>query len=237
MSRDIQELIKSKYLLYISIILLLINLLLIFGLASFTRIVYAIFFYHVSSAWLSYLSFGISVIFHILYLKTKKVKWSYLGKNSIIVGVFFVGFTLITGSLWFNATSGGYNNIYWQWSDPRQTTTLVLFLVYLAYLLFGNLIDEREKRYKLMAVYGIVIFPTIPLSYLSAILFNSLHPLITPNPGQSGHIYWDLIKIIVLVLNLIALTIFYIYLVQKFVELDENKEKLNRIIQEKLKEV
>lgn len=225
---------KNSIFLIISLSLLIINLFFIFGLTTFSRIVYIIFFYHVSAAWLSYFSFGVSFISHIFYLKQKKMKWSMLGKNSIIVGVFFVAFTLITGSLWFNATSGAYNNIYWQWSDPRQTTTLILFLSYVAYLIFRNFIEDHDKKAKLSAILGIVFFPTVPLSYLSAIIFTSLHPLINPNPGEPGNIYWDSIKLFSLFFNLIAITLLFIYLVRELKELDIAKQNLQKLMQAKL---
>jgi len=225
---------KNYYFLIVSLSLLIINLFLIFGFATFDRIVYVIFFYHVSAAWLSYFSFGVSLISHILYLKQKKMNWSNVGKNSIIVGVFFVAFTLITGSLWFNATSGGYNNIYWQWSDPRQTTTLILLLSYVAYLIFRNFIEEREKKARLSAILGIVFFPTVPLSYFSAIIFTSLHPLI--NPGEPGNIYWDTIKMFSLFFNLIAITFLFIYLVRELNELDLAKQKLQELLQTKMED-
>ena len=164
------------------------------------------------------------------------MKWSRLGKNCVVIGVFFTAVTLITGSLWFNATSGQYKNIFWTWGDARQTTTLVLFISYLSYLIFGNAIEERDQKAKLTSILGIVLFPTIPLSYLSAILFPSLHPRITPNPSQSGYIYWDPIKLFILFFNLIAITILFFYLLQNLVELDKAKENLNEIIQKKLEE-
>ncbi len=224
---------KNQYLLIISLSLLIINLFFIFGLTSFESIVYVIFFYHVSAAWLSYFSFGVSLISHILYLKQKKMNWSNLGKNSIIIGVFFVAFTLITGSLWFNRTTGAYYNLYWQWSDPRQTTTLILLLSYVAYLIFRNFIEEREKKAKLSAILGIVFFPTVPLSYLSAIIFTSLHPLINPEPGN---IYWDPIKLFSLFFNLIAITLLFIYLVRELKELDVAKQNLQVLLQAKMEE-
>ena len=227
---------KNHYILIISLSLLIINLILIFSLASFERVVYIIFFYHVSAAWLSYFSFGVSLVGHLLYLKQKKMNWSNLGKNSVIVGVFFVAFTLITGSLWFNATSGSYTNIYWQWSDARQTTTLILFLSYVAYLIFRNFIEDREKKAKLSAILGIVFFPTVPLSYLSAVIFTSLHPLINPTPGEPGSIYWNSIKLIILFINLIAITILFIYLIRELKELDIAKEKLQETLYTKMEE-
>lgn len=213
--------------------MLLVNALLIFFMVSFDRIIYIIFFYHVPSAWLSYFSFGVSLICHILYLKKKEIKWSLNGKNSVIIGLIFSAFTLISGSLWFNATSGNYNSIYWQWSDYRQTMTLVLFFSFLSLLVFSNMTDERVEKARMTALLGIVLFPMVPLSYFSAIIFSSLHPLITPDPSQSGHIYWDSLKIICLLINLIAITLFYFYSIQQLLEIDMAKEQLERILEEK----
>ncbi|MFW9927965.1 MAG: hypothetical protein ACFFD1_01080, partial [Candidatus Thorarchaeota archaeon] len=68
------------------------------------------------------------------------------------------------------------------------------------------------------------------------LLFNSLHPLINPNPGESGYIYWDPIKIFILLFNLTAMTLLFIYLNREMKILDTSKEELSRIIQIKLKE-
>jgi len=245
MTSKLQQLLRAHLLLIISIAMLLFNLSLILLLTAFNfivwsepvnRIVYIIFFYHVSGAWLSYLSFGISLVSHVLYFKYKEIKWNRIGTNSIIVGVFFIAFTLITGSLFYNATSGGYNNIYWQWSDARQTMTLVLFLSYLSYLIFRSMIEDKEKKAKLSSALGIILFPTVPLSYISAVVFTSLHPLITPNPSESGGIYWDALKLFILFFNLIALTIFFVWVVKELNSLDKTKEKLEEIIQKRLLE-
>ena len=234
MRKDKQTFFRNNILLLISLSMLIINVFFIFGLASFDRIVYMIFFYHVSSAWLSYFSFGISLICHIQYLRSRKINWNRLGKNSIIVGVCFTAFTLITGSIWYNAASTDYNNVFWQWSDARQTTTLVLFLSYLSYLIFRSSIEDKEKKAKLSSALGIVLFPTVPLSYFSALIFTSLHPLINPITGESGHIYWDLIKLLILFFNLISMTILFVYVVQELTALDEAKDELEKIIQKKL---
>ena len=224
---------NKTYLLITSMIMLLFNAILIFILVDFDRIVYIIFFYHVSSAWLSYFSFGISLVYHILYLKKREITWSLNGKNSVIIGLIFSAFTLISGSLWFNATSGNYDYIFWQWNDYRQTMTLVLFFAFLSLIIFRNMVEERVKKANLTALLGIVLFPMVPLSYFSVFIFSSLHPLITPDPSASGYIYWDSLKITCLIINLIAITIFYFYSLQELLELDRAKEELIKIIEEK----
>ena len=250
MLKDRQKFFRTDFLLIISLIMLVINLSLIVGLTSTNiliwreppnahRIVYIVFFYHVSGAWLAYFSFGVSLVSHILYLKNKNINWSLLGKNSIIVGVFFTTFALITGSLWYNSTSGNYGSNpedYWQWSDVRQTMTSVLLMSYLAFLIFRSMIEDKEKKAKISAALGIALFPTIPLSYLSAIIFTSLHPLIGAPSTTNLVSYGEPLKIFILLFNLIAITILFIYLVQKLYKLDMEKEKLNEIIQRKLME-
>ena len=98
------------------------------------------------------------------------------------------------------------------------------------------MIEERDQKAKLTSTLGIILFPSVPLSYLSAILFASLHPLINPNPGQSGHIYWDPMKLFILFFNVIAMTILFHYLIRELVELDKAKERLDQIIQKRLEE-
>ena len=250
MTRTLPKFMRTNLLLYISITMLLINLFLIIGLTVSNlivwettgdpnRLVYMIFFYHVSGAWLGYFSFGVSLLSHGLYLKNKKILFSRIGKNSIIVGVFFTAFALITGSLWYNATVAGYGSRpedYWQWSDGRQTMTFVLLISYIAFLIFRSMIEDKEKKARLSAALGIVLFPTVPLSYFSAIIFETLHVLISPVPEATGNIYWEPLKMFMLLFNLIAMTIFFVYIVKKLVDLDLEKEKLEILIQKRLME-
>ncbi len=250
MTRTLPKFMRTNLLLYISITMLLINLFLIIGLTVSNlivwettgdpnRLVYMIFFYHVSGAWLGYFSFGVSLLSHGLYLKNNKILFSRIGKNSIIVGVFFTAFALITGSLWYNATVvnpnyGSRPEDYWQWSDGRQTMTFVLLISYIAFLIFRSMIEDKEKKAKLSAALGIALFPTVPLSYFSAIIFESLHILISPVPETTGNIYWEPLKIFMLLFNLIAMTIFFVFIVKKLVDLDKEKENLERLIQKRL---
>jgi amino acid transporter len=114
--------------------------------------------------------------------------------------------------------------------------TFVLLISYVAFLIFRSLIEDKEKKEKLSAALGIALFPTVPLSYFSAIIFETLHVLINPTPGEPGNIYWDPVKIFILLFNLIAMTIFFVYVVKKLVALDEARDKLNLIIQKRLVE-
>ncbi len=226
----------TKYLFIITILILLFDLLLIslntFYVDSLFRPVYNVFFYHVSSAWLAYVTFTMSLICSVMYLKTKNKKWSWYGKNSVIIGVLFTAGALIIGALWFNATSGRYQNVYWNW-DPRQTMTLVLLFSYISYLIFASMIDDPTQKAKLTSILGIVLFPTVPLSYYAAKIFVTLHPLIEPTPSDP---YWDPFKIFTLIFTVFAVTLFFIYVLKKLVEIDEQKAELGELYQKKMEE-
>ena len=111
---------KANWMLVLALGLLLVNSVVIFTAVSFDRIVYTIFFYHVAAAWVSYLSFAMSLVGHITYLLRGKLGHYLFGKSSVLVGVVFAAVTLVTGSLWYNATTGSYMNVFWSWSDPPR---------------------------------------------------------------------------------------------------------------------
>ena len=93
-------------------------------------VVQRIFYFHVASAWVSFLAFLVVFVFSILYLRTRSMRWDAIAYASAEVGTVFTTLVLITGPMWAKAVWG----IWWTW-DARLTTTLVLWLTYAAYLL------------------------------------------------------------------------------------------------------
>ncbi|PTD93457.1 cytochrome C assembly protein [archaeon SCG-AAA382B04] len=163
--------------------------------------IYRMLFFHVPLAWIAYLAFFIVMISSIFYLKKEDRKYDNYAAASAEIGVIFAALTLITGSIWARAEWG----VWWRW-DPRLTTTLVTWIIYVAYLtLRGSLSEERKAR--LSAVYGIIAFISVPISYLSITI--SLHPQpITGGGGISSTIANGLI------VGVIAYTILYTYILR-----------------------
>ena len=95
------------------------------------------------------------------------------------------------------------------------------------------MIEDKEQKTKLSAALGIALFPTVPLSYFSAIIFESFHVL-SIKPADPGTIYWNPLKIFILLFNLIGMTIFFVYIVKQLVDLDKKREKLDILIQKRL---
>ena len=136
-----------------------------------TGIVQRIFYFHVPLAWVSFLSFFVTFIFSILYLWKRKVKWDTIAHASAEVGIIFTTLVLITGPIWAKPVWG----VWWTW-DARLTTSLVLWLVYIAYLLVRSYATEPERGARFGAVIGIVGFIDVPIVFLTVNLWRTQHP-------------------------------------------------------------
>ena len=163
---------------------------------------YRVFYLHVPAAWVAYLALGMSLVSSILYLKTKSSKFDTFAEVTAILGVLYATLTLILGSIWSNAEWGAY----WNW-DPRETTTLILWISYAGYLGLRASIENVEKRAVLPAIYNIFAFSTVPLSYISVIYWQTLHPQIVTGEGISTTS--DMIT--TLLLNLVASSVMFLF--------------------------
>ncbi|MDP2217783.1 MAG: cytochrome c biogenesis protein [Methanolobus sp.] len=142
---------------------------------------FKIFYFHLPIAFTAYFAFLLVLIASVQHLRLNSSKWDTIALSAAEVGVVFSFLVLVTGSIWAKATWGWY----WIW-EPRLTTSLVLMLVYLAYLMLRQAIEDPEKRARLAAVFGIVGFVSVPLSFLSIRLWRSAHPLMFGSSAYGG---------------------------------------------------
>jgi heme exporter protein C len=136
-----------------------------------TGIVQRIFYFHVPVAWVAFLAFFITFIFSILYLWKRETKWDALACASAEIGLIFTTLVLITGPIWAKPVWG----IWWTW-DARLTTSLVLWLIYIAYLLVRSFATEQARGARFSAVIGIVGFIDVPIVFLTVNLWRTQHP-------------------------------------------------------------
>ncbi|MFV0524335.1 MAG: cytochrome c biogenesis protein CcsA [Acidimicrobiales bacterium] len=125
---------------------------------------------HLPSIAIMYISFAITLVGSIIYLRKSSVFWDLLAGAAAEIGVLFCAFTLITGSLWGKPTWG----VYWQW-DPRLTSTTILFVMYVGYLAVRRLDLPSAVRSRRAAVLGIVSFVNVFIVHYSVQWFRSLH--------------------------------------------------------------
>jgi heme exporter protein C len=133
-----------------------------------------IFYFHVPLAWDAYLAFFIVFVASIVYLWRKDERWDWLARASAEIGTIFTTLTLIIGSIWGRAVWG----TWWQW-DPRLTTTLILWFIYVGYLMLRSSSGAASSGARAAAVLGIVGFVDVPIDYLSVTWWRSLHPAST----------------------------------------------------------
>jgi heme exporter protein C len=138
-----------------------------------------IFYFHVPFGWSAFVAFAISFVSSIAYLRSRAPKWDWLAVSSAEVGIPFVTVMLVTGPIWAHPVWG----IWWTW-DARLTSTFVLWVLYVCYLLLRTLIDEPERRAVVSAVFNIFAAFDIPLVYFSIWFFRTQHP--QPVIGAGG---------------------------------------------------
>lgn len=132
-----------------------------------------IFYFHVGTAWSGFLAFGVALVGAIAHLRTREARWDQLSHAAVEVGLVLLTMAIITGSLWARPVW----NTWWTW-DPRLTTTALTWVVYAAYLLLRGAVENLETRARFAAVYAIVAFVTVPITYLSARLLRTIHPVV-----------------------------------------------------------
>lgn len=149
-------------------------------------------FYHVPMWFSMILLYLISVIYSIKYLGSGKTNHDLIAVESVNTGVLFCILGLGSGMLWANITWGE------PWpNDPKLNGAAISTLMYLAYLVLRNSIDEEQKRAKISAVYNIFAFPVmIVLLFILPRMTDSLHPGNGGNPGFSGYDLDDKMKLV-----------------------------------------
>ncbi|MBI4124490.1 MAG: cytochrome c biogenesis protein CcsA [Deltaproteobacteria bacterium] len=125
---------------------------------------------HVPAAWNSFISFFVVFAASILFLIRKKMFWDHLAAAAAEVGCVLTALTLCLGSIWGRPTWG----VWWTW-DPRLTTTAILFFLYVGYLALRGFVDDNDRRARLSAPLGILIFLNVPIVYMSVKWWRTLH--------------------------------------------------------------
>ena len=165
-------------------------------------VIQKIFYLHVPLAWVTILAFLVIFVCSILFLAKGNIIYDNIARSSAKIGFIFNSLMLISGSIWAKAVWGAW----WTW-DPRLTTSLILWFMYICYLLIRNSNFEEERGAKFAAVIGIIGFADIPVIALSTTLWQTLHP--AELIFQGGLTVPMLITLMVCVLGF---TLFYILL-------------------------
>lgn len=126
---------------------------------------------------------GASAFHSIQYLRLASIRNDNLAQSSAHVGLLFGLLGLLTGMLWANYTWGK------PWSnDPKQNGAAIGIILYLAYFILRNSMEDDSKKARLAAVYNIFSFPMfIAVIFILPRLTDSLHPGSGGNPGFNAY--------------------------------------------------
>ena len=166
-----------------------------------------ILFFHVPTAWVATLAFFLSMIASCVYLITRKLNADFLAQSSAELGFLFCFLATVTGSIFAKATWGSF----WNW-DPRQTSIVMLLMIYGAYFVLRSAVPDNEKRRVFAGVYSILAFCTVPfLVFIVPRITSSLHPEDTLNPASPG---MDMKTLIFFLGSLCAYTGLFVWMLQ-----------------------
>jgi heme exporter protein C len=177
-----------------------------------------IMYLHVPAVLTAYLAFGLVLIGSIAYLATRRPGWDRLAAAAGEIGVLFTGLTIVSGSIWGKPTWG----TWWTW-DARLTSTAVLFMVYVGYLLLRSLIEDPDARARYAAVVGILGAVNIPIVHFSVKWWRALHqPSTILGPERSPI---DPAIGLALFVNWVAFTLLFAYFLARRMEIARLEEQ------------
>ncbi len=144
-----------------------------------------IVFFHVPCAWTASLAFLVAAGYSVAYLLRRNRWHDDVASAAVRLGLLFAVLALVTGSLFARIMWGSY----WNW-DPRESSFLLLILLYAAYLFLRAVVDDPERRARLSAAYALFAAVLMPfLVFVAPRVTASLHPQTVINP--EGKILMD----------------------------------------------
>jgi heme exporter protein C len=132
-----------------------------------------IFYFHIATGWVGMLGFLAAAAAGVIYLVKHDQKWDIIELAAVEISLVFFFITIIAGSIWARPTWGAY----WTW-EPRLTTAAILEMVYIAYLLLRQGIDDPDRRARFSAVYTLIGAISVPITFMSIRLFRTIHPVV-----------------------------------------------------------
>lgn len=207
-------------------VMMLIDIWLIFMVAPTDSVlghVQRVFYFHVPIAIMSFLAFFAVFIASLGYLIKRTPKWDAIAHASAEVGVVFVTLALLTGIIWARPIW----NTWWTW-EPRLTTTMILWLIYVAYLMVRSYAPSQSKGAIYGAVVGILGFIDVPIVYYSVVWWRSIHPSPVVGPFAQADAL-DSTMAWILLYSFITFVFFFAYMVMERIELRNTEEALGRI--------
>ncbi len=146
-----------------------------------------VFYFHVANAWVGMLGFMVAAISGVAFLLKADRKWDIIGIAAIEISFVFFLTAIISGSIWARGSWG----TWWTW-DPRLTSAAIVELLYAAYFMLRQGIEDPDQRARIAAIYAILSFISVPLTFISIRIFRTIHPVIIGSGAASAEGSFDM---------------------------------------------
>jgi heme exporter protein C len=185
-----------------------------------------VFYFHVATAWVGMLGFLVAAIAGVIYLRKGDMGWDVIGFAAIEISLIFFLIAIIMGSIWARPIW----NTWWTW-DPRLTTAAIVELIYAAYLLLRQGVDDPERRARFSAIYAVFGFISVPLTFISIRLLRTIHPVVIGNAeaAAQGGFNMDAPMQTAFFFSLAAFSIFFADLLWHRVRLGNLQNELDKL--------
>ena len=186
-----------------------------------------IFYFHVPLGWIGMVSIIIVAVASIMHLATGRQRWDDLAYSTAELGVIYASLILVTGAIWGKPVWG----VWWTW-DPKLTTTLVLWFIYVAYLMiraYGPMGSQGRRFASVIALIGAIDAPII---YMASIWWRTAHPALNIGPAaDEAESIGDSRIYITLLVSVIAFTVMYVALLTERYALRKSESDLDELHQ------
>ncbi|MBN1888376.1 MAG: cytochrome c biogenesis protein CcsA [Thermoflexales bacterium] len=181
-----------------------------------------IFYFHVSADWVGFLAFFVTLVASVCYLRTFERRWDILAASSAELGALFLTMGAVSGSLWARPVW----NVWWTW-NPQLTLVAFTWLLYLAYLGLRAAVEDPQRRARFSAVYGILAFASVPLTFvLNRLSALTEHPVLfgpsAENPGGGMGLTPPMLA--TMLVGVLAFSVIYLTLLRLRVRLERAAE-------------
>jgi heme exporter protein C len=140
-----------------------------------------VFYFHVANAWVGMLGFLVAAIAGVAYLRTADHKWDIIGLAAVEISFVFFFIAIVSGSIWARGAWG----TWWTW-DPRLTTAAIVELVYAAYFMLRQGVEDPDRRARYAAIYAALSFISVPITFISIRILRTIHPVLFGGVGGEG---------------------------------------------------
>ena len=159
----------------------------------------------------------------IAYLRTADLKWDRISLAAVEISLVFFFAAIVQGSVWARPSWG----TWWTW-DTRLTTAAIVEMVYLAYFLLRQGIDDPERRARFGAIYSIAGFVSVPLTFISIRLLRTIHPVLIANGELAGGMNMTPEMVQTMIFSVITFSFIFVSLMARRVQLGRLAEQVEQ---------